>query len=77
MERELIAAYRATIEAVLPKLTTENLEQATALASLPEHIRGFGHVKLENLKAVRAQWQELQHAITGNRSDATLPRLAA
>ncbi len=77
MERELIAAYRATIEAVLPKLTTENLEQATALASLPEHIRGFGHVKLENLKAVRAQWQELQHAITGDRSDATLPRLAA
>jgi len=77
VERELISAYRATIDAVLPKLTADNLELAVVLAALPEQIRGFGHVKLASLKVVRAQWQELQEAITGERSEATLPRLAA
>ena len=36
------------------------MKAAIEFASLPEHIRGFGHVKLENLNKVRARWLELE-----------------
>jgi indolepyruvate ferredoxin oxidoreductase len=52
-ERALIGQYRATIEALLPRLDADNLAQAVAIASIPEQIRGFGHVKERNLKAAR------------------------
>ncbi|OZI47522.1 indolepyruvate ferredoxin oxidoreductase [Bordetella genomosp. 5] len=44
-ERALIAQYREQIGAILGKLNRGNLEQAVALASLPEEIRGYGHIK--------------------------------
>jgi indolepyruvate ferredoxin oxidoreductase len=28
------------------------------LANLPEHIRGFGHVKEHHLESVRTQWEQ-------------------
>jgi indolepyruvate ferredoxin oxidoreductase len=52
-ERALITQYRETIEALLPKLSVENLAQAVAIASIPEDIRGFGHVKERHLKAAK------------------------
>jgi indolepyruvate ferredoxin oxidoreductase len=52
-ERALIGEYRQTVEALLPKLTAENLAQAVAIASIPEDIRGYGHVKERHLKAAR------------------------
>ena len=52
-ERALIQQYRRTVEALLPKLTGENLAQAVAIASIPEDIRGFGHVKERNLQAAK------------------------
>ena len=52
-ERALIGQYRQTVEALLPKLTPENLPQAVAIASIPEDIRGYGHVKERHLKAAR------------------------
>lgn len=52
-ERALIGEYRQTVEALLPKLTMENLAQAVAIASIPEDIRGYGHVKERHLKAAR------------------------
>jgi indolepyruvate ferredoxin oxidoreductase len=45
MERALIAEYRQLVESLLPGLTGANHATAVELASLPEHIRGFGHVK--------------------------------
>jgi indolepyruvate ferredoxin oxidoreductase len=45
MERALIAEYRAMIEALLPSLNGASYASAVELASLPEQIRGFGHVK--------------------------------
>jgi indolepyruvate ferredoxin oxidoreductase len=52
-ERALIGEYRQTVEALLPKLTPENLAQAVAVASIPEDIRGYGHVKERHLKAAK------------------------
>jgi len=44
-ERALIRSYEATIEEILAGLSPENHMLAVEIASLPEHIRGYGHVK--------------------------------
>ena len=54
-ERALIEQYRQTIAGLLPKLTAENLAKATAIASVPEDIRGYGHVKERHLQAAKAK----------------------
>ena len=59
MERALIEDYKQSIEAILPKLTVSNHVQAVQFARLPEHIRGFGHVKEKHVAKVKAQWAEL------------------
>ncbi|MDC8760425.1 indolepyruvate ferredoxin oxidoreductase family protein [Janthinobacterium fluminis] len=53
MERALIGAYRQTVGGLLAKLTAENLAQLVAIASVPEDIRGYGHVKERHLKAAK------------------------
>ena len=52
-ERALIGQYRETVRTLLPRLTAANLAQAVAIASIPEDIRGYGHVKERHLKAAR------------------------
>jgi indolepyruvate ferredoxin oxidoreductase len=44
---------------MLNTLRPDNVEAATAFARVPEHIRGFGHVKAHHLEAARAQWDAL------------------
>jgi indolepyruvate ferredoxin oxidoreductase len=58
-ERALVAQYRSALVAMLPTLSLANRDAALAFARLPEHIRGFGHVKARHLLAVRQQWGEL------------------
>ncbi len=61
MERALIAEYEADIERILGALTGDRLAAAVAIASAPDMIRGFGHVKERNVKAYRegrdARWR--------------------
>jgi indolepyruvate ferredoxin oxidoreductase len=59
MERALIGEYRQMIEALLPTLSGENYATAVELASLPEQIRGFGHVKEQAVAGFRAKKAEL------------------
>ncbi|MCU6434024.1 indolepyruvate ferredoxin oxidoreductase family protein [Undibacterium sp. Jales W-56] len=57
-ERALIANYRETVLSQIARLTKDNLDKAVALANLPEHVRGFGHVKekaMENYYAEQAR----------------------
>ena len=58
-ERALIGEYRASIEEVIGSLTAANHATALEIASLPEQIRGYGHVKERNLAAARVRWAEL------------------
>jgi indolepyruvate ferredoxin oxidoreductase len=58
-ERALIGEYRASIEEVLAGLTADNHALALEIASLPEQIRGYGHVKDRNLAAARTRWADL------------------
>jgi indolepyruvate ferredoxin oxidoreductase len=45
MERALIVEYREMVEGLLVGLDADNVAAAVELASLPEQVRGFGHVK--------------------------------
>ena len=51
MERRLIEGYRETVGEILDRLAPANHEAAVALASVPEGIKGFGHVKERNVEA--------------------------
>jgi indolepyruvate ferredoxin oxidoreductase len=53
MERQLIKDYKKTLEDILPRLTSGNYDTAVEIASIPEHIRGYGHVKDEHLKKAK------------------------
>ena len=72
MERQLIADYEATVERLLARLDAENHGLCVAIAELPDRIRGFGHVKQANLKAVKADEAKLLAAL-----DKPLPRARA
>ena len=45
MERALIAEYETLVDELLAKLAPHNHALAVELARIPEHIRGYGHVK--------------------------------
>jgi indolepyruvate ferredoxin oxidoreductase len=52
-ERQLITHYEALIVEILTRLDHDNHALAVDILSLPEHIRGFGHVKERHLAEVR------------------------
>ncbi len=58
-ERQLITDYEALIDELLPRLAAHNHAIAVELAGVPEHIRGYGHVKDRHLKAAKAKEAEL------------------
>ncbi|HUN94176.1 MAG TPA: indolepyruvate ferredoxin oxidoreductase family protein [Burkholderiaceae bacterium] len=63
-ERALIGDYETLVDELLARLAPANHALAVQLASVPEDIRGFGHVKQRHLAAARtkrdnllAQWR--------------------
>ena len=63
-ERALIQDYRETMTAILGKLNRGNLDKAVALASVPEEIRGYGHVKEASMARAEATREELLKGFT-------------
>jgi indolepyruvate ferredoxin oxidoreductase len=59
MERQWIADYFAAVDALLAGLARDNHALAVEIAEVPEHIRGYGHVKERHEKAAREQWLRL------------------
>jgi indolepyruvate ferredoxin oxidoreductase len=54
-ERALIGDYGALLSEIFSRLAPENHHIAVALASIPEKIRGFGHIKTRHLKSAKAE----------------------
>jgi indolepyruvate ferredoxin oxidoreductase len=69
-ERRLVADYERTVDELLAKLDRDNHATAVAIASIPEEIRGFGHVKAASLKQVNAKEAELLAAFRSPMSSA-------
>ena len=61
-ERQLIADYERLMDEVLSRLAPDNHGPAVGLASIPEHIRGFGHVKERHITEAKAREAELIEA---------------
>jgi indolepyruvate ferredoxin oxidoreductase len=59
MERALIGEYEKTVETLLQKLARDNCAVALEIASLPESIRGYGHIKSQSVDAARKKQAEL------------------
>ena len=55
MERALPVEYKQTLNKLLPLLNADNLSKAVAIASIPEDIRGYGHVKERHFNAAKAK----------------------
>jgi indolepyruvate ferredoxin oxidoreductase len=64
-ERALIVEYEALVRELIGGLAqgapvpAERRALALELANLPDGIRGYGHVKENNLKGVRSKWSQL------------------
>jgi indolepyruvate ferredoxin oxidoreductase len=58
-ERALIGEYRRCVDELLVGLDAGSLGRAVEIASLPEEIRGYGHVKERHLAAAREKWARL------------------
>jgi indolepyruvate ferredoxin oxidoreductase len=64
LDRALIADYEADIAQILTSLTTHNLDQAIALASLADEMRGYGPVKETYVAKARQRRDELLQAFS-------------
>jgi indolepyruvate ferredoxin oxidoreductase len=73
-ERRLIVDYEALAAELCARLSPENHALAIDLASIPEQIRGYGHVKEEHLRKAKAREAELLRKF---RADAPRPVAAA
>jgi indolepyruvate ferredoxin oxidoreductase len=61
-ERKLIEEYFATIDTLLATLDHDNHALAVEIASVPEQIRGYGHVKERHLAAALTRQEQLMQA---------------
>lgn len=59
MERQLIVDYEHTIGELLGGLSRDNHALAVEIASLPETIRGFGHIKAKSAAEARSALEAL------------------
>ena len=59
MERQLIVDYMTHVDELLAKLSRENLTLAVQIASIPEQIRGYGHIKEANMAKAAAVREKL------------------
>ena len=53
LERQMITDYEALLAEIERRLTPETHHTAIALATLPQDIKGFGHVKLANYEKAK------------------------
>ena len=75
-ERALIGQYETLVEELLARLAPHNYELAVSLASIPEYIRGFGHVKERHLKDAKAREAALLDRFRGTAQAVSIGKVA-
>jgi indolepyruvate ferredoxin oxidoreductase len=82
LERRLLADYEAGLERLLAGLTPERLSLAVKIASVPDAIRGYGHVKEAAAAAARpaegalwAEWHAAPASLPGEGRTAPAARV--
>jgi len=59
LERRLIVEYADRMRDLLGRLSPVNYDVAVEIASIPERIRGYGHIKRRHLAEVKPKEAEL------------------
>jgi indolepyruvate ferredoxin oxidoreductase len=72
-ERRLIREFEGRIGEILAALTPANHALAVGLATIPQKIRGFGHIKERNLKTAKAEEEQLLAQFRAPSPDHPLP----
>lgn len=70
LAHRLLQEYEADIDFALANLSAEKADPITALLSLPEHIRGYGHVRERHAGDVEKKRAMLRSRITGKAAQA-------
>jgi indolepyruvate ferredoxin oxidoreductase len=60
LERQLAAEYQGSVEEALARLRPENAGLVARIAGLPDMIRGYEQIKLDNVARYRADMRSLQ-----------------
>jgi len=71
-ERALIAEYEQTVEKLLAGLNRDNVPLAVEIASLPDEIRGYGHIKAKSVIEARKKQDELMARWSGTAAPAAV-----
>jgi indolepyruvate ferredoxin oxidoreductase len=58
LERAMIPEYRKAVETMADRLRADNLDEAVAIASLPDQVRGYEDIKLPRAEAYREELQQ-------------------
>ena len=66
LEREMIPEYVAAIESLLPPVSASTLPEIVAIASLPDRVRGYEHIKWDRAVAYREELARRLAAFTGD-----------
>jgi indolepyruvate ferredoxin oxidoreductase len=59
LARELLATYEADLDRIVAELDAGNHALAVRLASLPEKVRGYGHVREQHAQAMKTEREAL------------------
>ena len=62
MERNLINQYEQIVNEIMSGLTADNHRLAIELASYPEFIRGYGHIKRQHVEEIQSNVDDLLRA---------------
>ena len=62
MERQLIHQYEQIVNEIMSDLTADNHRLAIELASYPEFIRGYGHIKRQHVEEIQPKVDDLLNA---------------
>ncbi|MBE1207239.1 indolepyruvate ferredoxin oxidoreductase family protein [Aminobacter carboxidus] len=72
MERALLDRFEADLELIQGGLTSDNIEAAAALASVPQLIRGYGHVKHASVEKASGERERLVKRLNAAPASPTL-----
>ncbi|CAN7240809.1 indolepyruvate ferredoxin oxidoreductase family protein [Aminobacter sp. LjRoot7] len=72
MERALLDRYDADLELIRASLSSDNLDAAAALASVPQLIRGYGHVKHVSVDKASGERERLVKRLNAAPASPTL-----
>ncbi|MEY4338572.1 MAG: hypothetical protein RLZ14_422, partial [Actinomycetota bacterium] len=65
LERTMVGEYIAAVNTLLAHLGSNNVDEAIAIASLPDSVRGYEHLKVERAAAYRLELATRLKAFTG------------